>query len=60
MLNKLERCHSRYSISHTTRQILKKRLWNMIFDPYANKSTDYFEIGFLLLGGFISFDLTFS
>ena len=21
-------------------------------DPYANKSTDYFEIGFLLLGGF--------
>ena len=32
----------------------------MIFDPYANKSTDYFEIGFLLLGGLISFDLTFS
>ena len=25
---------------------------NMIFDPYANKSTDYFEIGFLLLGEF--------
>ena len=24
MLNKLERRHSRYSISHTTRQILKK------------------------------------
>ena len=27
-------------------------MWNMIFDPYANKSTDYFEIVFLLLGGF--------
>ena len=27
-------------------------MWNMIFDQYANKSTDYYEIGFLLLGGF--------
>ena len=27
-------------------------MWNMIFDPCAYKSTDYFEIGFLLLGGF--------
>ena len=33
MLNKLERCHSRYSISHTTRQILKtKKCLNVEYD----------------------------
>ena len=32
MLNKLERRHSRYSISHTTRQILKKKCLNVEYD----------------------------
>ena len=32
MLNKLERCHSRYSISHTTRQIFFKKRLNVEYD----------------------------
>ena len=50
MLNKLERCHSRYSISHTTRQILKKKCLNVEYDIRPIRCWV----------GLISFDLTFS
>ena len=32
MLNKLELCHSRYSISHTTRQFFLKKRLNVQYD----------------------------
>ena len=41
MLNKLERCHSRYSISHTTRQILKKKCLNVEYDIRPIRQQEY-------------------
>ena len=41
MLNKLERCHSRYSISHTTGQIKKKKRLNVEYDIRPIRLQEY-------------------